>query len=805
MTSLSRFGPYEILGRLGAGGMGEVYRARDPRLGRDVAVKILAAERADDSEAVARLLREARTVAALQHPSIVTIHDVGQESGRVFLVTEVLDGGTLRERLGRGPLSTREALDHAVAIASALAAAHDHGVVHRDLKPENVMATSAGALKVVDFGLAKSVARADGPTAIASVVTEPGATVGTPAYMAPEQLEGRAVDHRADQFAFGVMLFELLAGQRPFKGGTAAEAAASILRDDPPHLASVRADVPSTLSRIVARCLAKDPQDRYASTTDLVHALSDARADLGVTTPPAAMVQSGPRRSRGRRAAAVVTLTLVALAAAIFMWQRGARGVFETSADAPRTIAVLPFTNIGGEDAYLADGITEAVTRELGHIDGVRVIAANSAFAYRGRTDGLIDIARELGASVIVRGSAQRAGERVRINASLVNAADGASLWSNQYNRAANDVLAVQDDIAWQVAASLAGALGAAPPSRPADTPTTNAEAYDAYLRGLSHMRGHSSGFDKGIVELERAVSFDPNFALAYARLASAYTQQFFYNATDPELERRAFIAIEKALAINPDLADAYLARAQLMWNLRNGFPHERTIEDLRRAVALNPNLAEAHIELGKLYYHVGLIDAAVAANQQALRLDPRSTVARNRFVAAMVDGGMTNAIADELARNPQWSLRSRSGALSFLGRTDEAIQALAPDGFSHERLRTLDMNDAALLAQLLARVGRHSDARRALVIAIPLAANPTGLSDTHHAQFAIGCAYAQLGEHDRAVEWVTKAANEGYPSYPRFSREPDLEPLRNHPGFKTLLERLRVDHERWRATFGVR
>ena len=444
------------------------------------------------------MVRESRMVAALEHPAIVTIHDVGEDDGQFYLVTELIEGETLRERLRRGPLPTREALDYAVTIASALAAAHARGVVHRDLKPENVMISAAGSLKLLDFGVAKFVAPPDAATAAAHpTLTEAGATVGTPAYMAPEQLDGRSVDHRADQFAFGVMLYEVLAGRRPFTGATAPELSASILRDEPAHLTSVRPEVPVPLARIVARCLAKNPDDRYASTTDLAHAVADVRTDLSVLTPTAGSRVRALRspmavgRGRGRDCRDC----------------RGYRHRLAPERPAPatppgtgpvtRAVAVLPFTTIGGEEPYLADGITEAVTRELGHIDGTRVIASNSAFAYRGRTDDLGSVGRELGVGVLVRGSVQRAGERLRINASLINASDQTTLWSNTYNRGTADILAVQDDIAWQVAASLAATFGAAAPPRPADTPKTTPEAYDAYLRGLNHLRG-------GVVGLRR-------------------------------------------------------------------------------------------------------------------------------------------------------------------------------------------------------------------------------------------------------------------------------------------------------------
>lgn len=799
----TRLGPYTIIGPLGSGGMGMVYRAHDPRLRRDVAIKVLPVDRLADADAIARIVRESRIVAALEHPSIITIHDVGEEDRQFYLVTELIEGETLRARLQRGALPVREALEFATAIAAALGAAHARGIVHRDLKPENVMISATGAIKVLDFGVAKFVAPADSPTEVAqTAVTNPGGIVGTPAYMAPEQLEGRDIDHRADQFALGVLIYEMLAAVRPFGGATMAELSASILRDEPRHLSAVRADVPVPLARIITRCLAKDPGQRYDSTTDLAHAISDTRADLALLTPASPIEPARRSRAIAWGAAALAVAAILA----IVVFQSGQRPVPASATSGTgvsHTVAVLPFTMIGGDDSYLAAGLTEALTRELGHVDGTRVIAATSAFAYKGGVEDVAQIGRELGANVIVRGSVQPAGDRVRISATLIDGRDNTTLWSNRYDRGTTDILSVQDDIAWQVATKLAQTFGAAPPPRPVETPRTTPAAYDAFLRGINIMRGNASGFGEGIAALERAVALDPGFALARARLASAYTQQFFYNATDPELERKASVEIEKALAINPDLAEAYLARAQLIWNLRNGFPHERAIADLRRAIALNPNLAVAHVELGKLYLHIGLLDQSIAANEEALRLDPGANVgATNRMVAAKVDGGMTEWVSDAVSRSPQWSLRSRGAALSFLGRTDEAIAAIVPGGAVHEdELKKLDINDSALLAQLFARAGRRRDAERTLAVAIPLAANPTGLSDTHHAQFAIGCAYALLGDREKAVEWITKAANEGYPSYPRFSSERDLAALKGQPAFEALLARLRQDYERWRKT----
>ena len=489
------------------------------------------------------------------------------------------------------------------------------------------------------------------------------------------------------------------------------------------------------------------------------------------------------RRGGWWLAAGLAAAALLAVGAWVLQPRTTAVPAASAAAVSAQSVAVLPFGTIGDGERYLADGVTEAVTRELGRVKTVRVIAANSAFAYRDRPDG--DIGRELGATLVVRGSLQHAGGRVRINSALVDARQGTTLWSERYDRDASNVLATQDEIAWQIAAHLAPAVGSAPPERPAPSQSTTPAAYDAYLRGLSHMKGRSGLTDAGarlaasITEFERAVAADPNFALGHAMLASAYTQRFFYDATDPSFEQRAFLAIEKALAINPDQAEAYLARAQIVWNVRNGFQHEQSVRDLQRAVANNPSLAEAHVELGKVYAHIGLLEKAIAANDAALRLDPLATVAARRRLGALFDARRFDDVRAELARNPRWLAPSlRAEALLAMGEAQAALDVLQQPADPSRRdtgFRDLEPNDFAVLAHANAKLGRRAEAERVLAAAIPRVVNPTGLSDIHHAQFGIGCAYALLGRPDEAVRWLTKAADEGLPSYPKFSGHVDL------------------------------
>ena len=405
----------------------------------------------------------------------------------------------------------------------------------------------------------------------------------------------------------------------------------------------------------------------------------------------------------------------------------------------------------------------------------------------------------------------QRAGEMVRIDVSLIDTRDDTALWSERYSRELTNVLAVQDEISRQIATTLAKTFSVGPKAASPSLATTHPDAYDAYLRGIWHLKGRSSVTPNmadwsdervaAIEELERAVAQDGDFALARAALASAYTQRFFYESADPVLEQKAYLEIQRALAINPNQAEAHLARAQLTWNLRNRFPHERVIADLRRVLSINPNLAEAYIELGKVYLHIGLTDKAVDANEQAQRLDPGAAAPVNRRVGALTDAGRLKEVRNELDRNgTRLTPLYHADALLAIGRPTEALQALSPSTPQKRSHLESDTNAAALLAVVYARLGRQEDAERMIAAAIPAADNQTGLSHIHHGQFWIGSALAILGRYDEAVRWLTKAADEGYPSYPRFSTDQSLAPLKGHPGFEALLARLRQDRDRWQS-----
>ena len=463
----------------------------------------------------------------------------------------------------------------------------------------------------------------------------------------------------------------------------------------------------------------------------------------------------------------------------------------------PRSVAVLPFTAIGTGDQYFADGLTKAITTELGTVAGLRVIASNTAFEYRNHV-GVRRIAADLGVEVIVRGSVQRAGGIMRVDVSLVDTRDDRALWSKHYTRNQTDVLSVQEAVAGEIATVVSKNFGAAALPASVQFATRSPAAYDAYLRGLWHLKGRSpatKGVPTGgarrlaaINELERAVAQDENFAPARAALATAYTQRFFYDTSDPTLEQRAFLEIHKALALNTRLAEAYLARAQLTWNLRNGFPHEQAIHDLRRAISINPNLAEAYVELGKVYLHMGLTDRAVQANDEALRLDLSEETSRQRRFSALVDARRLDQVRHELDRDGvRLGAYQKSDALLTMGRVEEALRVLSATNPEQSSIAGFDRGPQfdAFCAVVYARLGRQDEAKRMLAAAIPAAENPTGLSHVHHAQYYIGVTLGLLGRHDEALRWLTKAAYEGYPSYPRFSTDQSLTPLHGHAGFQ--------------------
>jgi serine/threonine protein kinase/tetratricopeptide (TPR) repeat protein len=813
----SRLGPYEIVGLLGSGGMGEVYRARDPRLSREVAIKVLPEELSSDPDRLQRFEKEARTASSLNHPGIVTVYDIGRSGADTYLVMELVEGRTLRELLVSGPLPIQKTLQVASQVADGLARAHEAGIVHRDLKPENVMVRADGFAKILDFGLAKlteAQTAGGGGTQVPTAApgTQTGVILGTVGYMSPEQASGRAVDFRSDQFSFGAILYEMAAGERPFAGASGVETLAAILRDEPRPLASANPKAPASLCRIVARCISKDREERYGSTQDLAHDLRSLRDQLTTAPEPETVRALPPRAAAGRPRAAlpIAGVFLLGLLAAGAWWLSRSGEKTPPPSERARSIAVLPLENLGGgpEDEYFADGMTESLITDLARVPGMLVIARNSVFRYKGRKTDLEKIGNELDVNYVLEGSVQRAGGRVRIHAKLIDVASGFHLWADRYDRSLEDVFALQDDISEKVAGALRIELARSGEGRRATVPTNNLAAYDAYLRGryLFQTSPGDAGHERAIAMFERAVSLDPRFALARAALASGYVERLFRRDPSREWEKRALAEIETALSLDPNLAEAYLAREHVIWTRLNGFPHERAAKDVRRALAINPGFAEAHSDLAAIYLHVGLLDKAEAEAKLARRLDPferwnshylvSTYLFARKYDLALAEVDSQESVA--VGRRHPW----KALALVNLGRSEEAfdylelILGMDPKDPSFQR----EMWEASLgvHALLLARAGDHPKAEEYIARTI---ASDRGLGHFHHSEYHIGSAYAVMGRTGQAVEWLRKSAENGFPCYPLFASDPNLASLRGDADYQALMREMKADWERYRVS----
>ena len=804
-----RIGPYEVLGSLGAGGMGEVYRARDVRLGREVAVKVLPEALAADSDRLRRFEQEARSASVLKHPNIVTVYDVGREGGVSFIAMELVEGRSLREMLAGGPLAPKRMLSIGAQIADGLARAHASGIVHRDLKPENVMVTEDGLVKILDFGLAKlSPAEGfEGSGSQAATVTrgtEPGVILGTVGYMSPEQASGKPADYRSDQFSLGAILYEAASGQRAFQRPTAVETLTAILREEPPPLASVAPSTPEPLRWVVERCLAKEPEERYASTRDLARDLASVRDRSGLeaaSKPETTAVAPAPARGKSRSRWIVVAVIAAVLVAGAFAVRRFGRPL--SSGAGERSVAILPFQNFGGsrENEYFSDGMTESLITDLAKVPGLLVIARNSVFQYKGKPVDVRRVGDELHVRYVLEGSVQRSGDSVRVNAQLVDARTGYHVWTERYDRPMKGLFALQDDISRNIVSSLKVALRPAGPAA-ARAPTASLEAYDAYLRGMHY--AHDFDWvqkDQAIPFFEKAVSLDPGFARGHAALAAAFAKKAFEGDSEGSWRRRAEGEIEKALALDPDLPDAYLSRGSLRWSLEMGFPHEKAAADFHRAIAANPNLAGAHASLASLYYHVGLLDESLAEYAKALKIDPYDLDSLYRIPRIHLYQGRYSQALSEFDANPKFADDFlKPIALDHLGRHDDALAMADRHSLTNPTHSAAEesADAASTLAVLRAARSDGTGAERWVRVAVE---KGKGHSHFHHASYNLATAFALLRRNSEAVAWLEETAAGGMPCYPLFEKDPYLESLRKDPAFLAFMARMRTQWERFRAT----
>jgi TolB-like protein len=721
LSTGARLGPYEIVSAIGAGGMGEVYKARDTRLGRDVAIKVLPAAFANDADRLRRFEQEARTVAALSHPNIVALFDIGTHDGAPFLVSELLEGRTLRELIGPGGLPVSQAVDWALQIARGLAAAHGKGIVHRDLKPANVFVTTDGQVKLLDFGLAKLArpdADADSNAPTAAPMTEVGAVMGTAGYMAPEQVRGLPCDPRTDLFAFGCVLYEMVSGQRAFRGPTPADTLSAILREDPPPLCDLRQAVPSGLQQVVDRCLAKRPEDRLSSARDLAVALQAA------SSPGEGKVTGGTRagaaaRARRRRWLAAANVGIVLVMVAVTLDVGGMRKRFFGSGAAGPidSLAVLPLENLSGdsEQDYLAAGIHDALITSLGQLAGLkRVVARGSVLRYKGTSAPPDEIARKLNVTGLVTGTVLRAGDRVRVTAQLIDPATQAQLWAHSYEASRRDVLVLENDIVAAITREVQVTLTPQEKARLATARPVNPDTYEAYLKAMFHLYKKTPGeYAKGMALLQRAIDTNPKDPLPYAGLALAYPVLYHGpGGTVPPNEGfpQARAAAIKALELDETLAQAHLALACV--KLYYDWDWVGSEREFKRALELNPNLPEAHAHYSWYLHLFGRMDEGLAEAKRAAGLDPLTPVF-TAWVGWMYANLGENDQAIEWAHKALELDPNDTDGLYVLGTALANKKMFGPAFEAGQKLAALNPDWKFGLAESYAAAGRKDDALR--------------------------------------------------------------------------------------------